>query len=223
MILTIEHICEKVQAKPTADSYLTGRINYTAVIAKAADAGTHRPSCPSSGLDSANRSNQALRSHRCPEGQASFRLLCAGRQAQLDRDRYSTGYCRNVRLRETLTVGTSFPCILSAAHPLYVRKDICRGALTNGTEWIFLILYLNANGEGATYKQSPLVALTYETRVFDSSRIKEPGPDVIAGILSCWVSGTSQRLNDTTNAKQIQKSFSDLGDDDWFEHPTVAS
>lgn len=35
-----------------------------------------------------------------------------------------------------------------------LQKDILRGALTNGREWIFLIVFCKKDGDGATYKES---------------------------------------------------------------------
>jgi hypothetical protein len=65
------------------------------------------------------------------------------------------------------------------------RKDILRGALTDGHQWILLILYLNKEG-GATFKQSePIYIRT--VGLTDHVEVQKPGPDVIAGILSHWV------------------------------------
>ena len=65
------------------------------------------------------------------------------------------------------------------------RKGILRGALTNGHEWIFLILYLNEDGDGGMYAESP----TIKIQVSDSYpyHVLSPGPDIVAGILAYWV------------------------------------
>ena len=76
---------------------------------------------------------------------------------------------------------------LSHADPL-ISKDILRGALTNGREWIFLIVS-RKNGDGATYKES--FVHTYDvlhTAKHSPPDIVKPKPDLIAGILSYWVS-----------------------------------
>jgi len=83
----------------------------------------------------------------------------------------------------------------------YLTKGIARGALTNGHEWIFLIFYLNENGIGGTYAESPTIKIqvsdTYPYGVIS------PGPDIVAGILAYW----------------IGRSFVDLDENDWFSSP----
>ncbi|KAJ6586217.1 hypothetical protein B0H10DRAFT_2095408, partial [Mycena sp. CBHHK59/15] len=82
-----------------------------------------------------------------------------------------------------------------------MEKDILRGALTNGHQWFFLILHLNQDGEGATYKQ------TLPFTILPSDNPAEPvGPDLIAGILSSWIEHSFEGLRD---------------DDDWFEDVVV--
>ncbi|KAF8902463.1 hypothetical protein CPB85DRAFT_1438723 [Mucidula mucida] len=38
------------------------------------------------------------------------------------------------------------------------KQPILRGALTNGRDWIFLILSRNSDGRGATYKESAIIS-----------------------------------------------------------------
>jgi len=68
----------------------------------------------------------------------------------------------------------------------YFRKQILRGALTNGHEWIFLLLKLNNNHDGASYWQSNVVKFTPGS-THDGQLILGDWPDLIAGILSHWV------------------------------------
>ncbi|KXN84577.1 hypothetical protein AN958_12325 [Leucoagaricus sp. SymC.cos] len=87
-----------------------------------------------------------------------------------------------------------------------LKKEIIRGGLTNGHEWLFIILYSNKNGEGASYKFS--TTFTYRTVPCDATGAEEKqetGPDVIAGILLYW----------------IQRGFEDINEDDWFEELVV--
>jgi len=63
----------------------------------------------------------------------------------------------------------------------YFRKKVLRGALTNGQNWIFLLVQLNDDYDGASYKQSSKVKLTN----YGGLGWK---PDLIAGILAYWVS-----------------------------------
>ena len=70
---------------------------------------------------------------------------------------------------------------------LYLRKKILCGALTNGCEWIFLLVKLNDNYDGATFKQSFVIQLT-TLGTLGSQLQLPPEPDLIAGILAYWVS-----------------------------------
>jgi hypothetical protein len=54
--------------------------------------------------------------------------------------------------------------------------------LTNGRKWIFLIVYLEKDGDGGKYKQS--FQLDFDMR----QEKVQANPDVIAGVLSHWVS-----------------------------------
>jgi hypothetical protein len=63
-----------------------------------------------------------------------------------------------------------------------LRKRVLRGALTNGRDWIFLLIKLNDDYHGASYQQSSMVQLT------TIGRVVTPEPDLIAGILAYWVS-----------------------------------
>ncbi|KAH9080448.1 hypothetical protein EDB83DRAFT_2339451 [Lactarius deliciosus] len=71
-----------------------------------------------------------------------------------------------------------------------------RGALTNGLEWIFLVVVRNPDGNGAKYKRSVPV-------MFDPPQIGDMWPDLVAGILSHWVENSSTHTES----------------DDWFEVP----
>jgi len=81
-----------------------------------------------------------------------------------------------------------------------LEKDVLRGALTNGQDWIFLIMNRtydnNGQPNGARYRHShPFVhEYLYQRRI-------ERWYDVVAGILLYW----------------IEHSFVDLTDDDWFD------
>ncbi len=71
---------------------------------------------------------------------------------------------------------------------LYLRKKVLRGVLTNGHKWIFLLIKLNNDYDGASYQQSSVVQL-YTTKDPNGLLvIHEPWPDLIAAILSHWVS-----------------------------------
>src|SRR5260370_30493678 len=72
--------------------------------------------------------------------------------------------------------------------PLYLRKKVLHGALTNGCDWIFLlIINLNDDYDGGFYKQSDMVQLR-TMKSFDGWLvIPGPWPDLITAILLHWV------------------------------------
>jgi len=41
---------------------------------------------------------------------------------------------------------------------LYLRKYVLRGALANGHDWIFLLIKIKDNFEGASFKQSGIIS-----------------------------------------------------------------
>ena len=57
--------------------------------------------------------------------------------------------------------------------------------MTNGYEWIFIILSVNPNG-GASYRAS-IPQSTAPVQEGDQITIHETQPDLIAGILASWV------------------------------------
>ena len=67
------------------------------------------------------------------------------------------------------------------------RQKILRGALTNGIEWVFIILYLKDDEDGATYRHSRTIRVSHHTQTVGPTIVDRPGPDIIAGILSYWV------------------------------------
>jgi hypothetical protein len=73
----------------------------------------------------------------------------------------------------------------------YHSKQVVRGALTNGREWIFLILKLNDDRNGASFMRSNIIHLDTHSEVLGGPQVMtRPSPDLIAGILSHWVSLT---------------------------------
>ncbi|KDR80138.1 hypothetical protein GALMADRAFT_242390 [Galerina marginata CBS 339.88] len=69
-----------------------------------------------------------------------------------------------------------------------LQRKFLRGALTNGREWIFLLIKFNDDYEGASYMQSALIEFR-SLRDFDGRvEAATPWPDVIAAILSDWAS-----------------------------------
>jgi len=78
-----------------------------------------------------------------------------------------------------------------------LKRDALHGALTNGREWVFLIIELNANNDGgATYRSSSVFGQLREGA-------GEMWPDLVAGVLQYWV----------------ENSFKCMAsdDNDWFE------
>jgi hypothetical protein len=56
-------------------------------------------------------------------------------------------------------------------------------ALTNGRAWVFIIILLNPDSNGAKYQHSIPIAFCSD----NPPHILKPWPDVLAGILFHWV------------------------------------
>ncbi|KAF5346079.1 hypothetical protein D9756_010837 [Leucocoprinus leucothites] len=72
-----------------------------------------------------------------------------------------------------------------------LKKTHTRGALTNGYEWLFVMLTVNSDSKGASYRIS---ARSYSAAPQDAGGdVVVPNilPDMIAGILATWVSTAS--------------------------------
>ncbi|KIL59052.1 hypothetical protein M378DRAFT_180985 [Amanita muscaria Koide BX008] len=84
----------------------------------------------------------------------------------------------------------------------HLDKQVVRGALTNGREWIFLLVKLNDDRNGASFMQSDIIHLNTQQEGLSGPQVMiRPFPDLIAGILSHW----------------MQNSLVELASDDWFE------
>ncbi|KAK2460199.1 hypothetical protein APHAL10511_007790 [Amanita phalloides] len=82
-----------------------------------------------------------------------------------------------------------------------LKKTHIRGTLTNGYEWLFLVLTVNSNGKGASYRISDrsYSAAPQENGV-NIDMVTGVSVDMIAGILASW----------------IDHSCEDILEDDWF-------
>ncbi|KAF8327639.1 hypothetical protein F5887DRAFT_1083685 [Amanita rubescens] len=81
-----------------------------------------------------------------------------------------------------------------------LEKNIIRGAVTDGHNWIFLVLKMESNGDGAIYAQSLQRTRLMTVVPPGDEEISRTMCDVIAGIIGYW----------------IEHSNEDIGDDDWF-------
>ena len=95
------------------------------------------------------------------------------------------------------------------------RRKIIRGVISDGYQWVFIILHLNENGKGGGYW------ITDEMPIgsgYDHlERIESPKPDVIAGILAHWVRRHSLFQQGVfTNLLQVQHCYDDIDENDWF-------
>lgn len=72
---------------------------------------------------------------------------------------------------------------------IWHRKNVLRGALTNGYAWIFIVLSLPQDGSaGASYKFSHPVHVDISRPMPGPAEYMGPGANMVAGILSYWVS-----------------------------------
>ncbi|KIJ92858.1 hypothetical protein K443DRAFT_647776 [Laccaria amethystina LaAM-08-1] len=79
-------------------------------------------------------------------------------------------------------------------------KNIIHGAVTDGHDWIFLVLKMDSNGEGAIYTQSLQRTRLMTVVPPGDEEISYTMCDVIAGIIGYWV----------------EHSNENIGNDDWF-------
>ncbi|KAF6754703.1 hypothetical protein DFP72DRAFT_363193 [Ephemerocybe angulata] len=95
------------------------------------------------------------------------------------------------------TVGKMFAGMKS------MEKDVIRGGLTNGQNWIFIILEADASGTGAVYHYTDEFSLLGSTNPVPlnySSASLKPSPlkercDVVAAVLSGWVEKSHCKLD----------------------------
>lgn len=69
--------------------------------------------------------------------------------------------------------------------PHLSSKQILRGAVTNGYEWVFVIFYLDKDGIGGTYKASPPIRINVGNNY--PYHVHSPEPNIVAGIVAYWV------------------------------------
>jgi len=71
----------------------------------------------------------------------------------------------------------------------HLEINTLRGALTDGHRWVFIIIVLNHDGNGAKYRLSSTIEFQQGMAGPSSprtSQIVKPWPDVLAGILLHW-------------------------------------
>jgi len=85
----------------------------------------------------------------------------------------------------TYDSGFLLTLLFTNVEPYSTRKKITRGALTNGHEWIFVILDLGEDGNVGTYVRSPIIKIQVSENY--PYRVLSPGPDIVTGILAYWV------------------------------------
>ncbi|KAG6829097.1 hypothetical protein H0H92_005710 [Tricholoma furcatifolium] len=145
-----------------------------------------------------------------------FQNTFAGYAAALAPNEISKGeFYSNASIRSASVTGSTFfvtEAVQGDLHEhlprtvcqLYVagkglQRSTIRGALTDGYSWIFIILFFNKEGKGASWRRS--LAIWYTMEDVHGARIpKDAEPDVIAGILAHWV----------------ERCFDNVDDEDWF-------
>ncbi|KIL56190.1 hypothetical protein M378DRAFT_1038874 [Amanita muscaria Koide BX008] len=80
------------------------------------------------------------------------------------------------------------------AYAKQLGKNIIRGAVTDGHNWIFLVLKMDPNGDGAIYAQSLQRTRLMTVVPPGDEEISRTMCDVIAGIIGYWVSASSVSL-----------------------------
>ena len=93
--------------------------------------------------------------------------------------------------------------------------------MTNGYDWIFLILK-DSNGDGAIYVQSLQQIWLMTVIPHGVEEISRTTCDLIARILEYWVSAYYSLCHCPHSGllflvwSQVEHSNKDIGDDDWF-------
>ena len=80
-----------------------------------------------------------------------------------------------------------FSCFLCGTHTL-LRKSHIRGALTTGHKWLFIVVDIDADGDGASYWISDVLEWRVNSKGTFEFSTEEGNPALIAGILGSWVS-----------------------------------
>ncbi|KAI0723064.1 hypothetical protein C8Q76DRAFT_794042 [Earliella scabrosa] len=87
-----------------------------------------------------------------------------------------------------------------AACAKQLQKSHIRGALTTGHKWLFIVVDINADGDGASYWISDVLEWRVNSKGTFEFSTEEGNPALIAGILGSW----------------IQRSFQEFNGDEWF-------
>ena len=79
---------------------------------------------------------------------------------------------------------------------LVLRKKVLRGAVTNGHQWIFILIKINDNYEGASFMDSDIIQIGGPImNIFGQGMSNMSWPDLIAAILLHWVHFFSMDMN----------------------------
>ncbi|KAK1215433.1 hypothetical protein PQX77_021972 [Marasmius sp. AFHP31] len=98
---------------------------------------------------------------------------------------------------------TQLPLALSRMHGFCQthKRSLLRGALTNGREWLFILLKAGPNGDGFGYWISEKVYKVADVRYArHPDEVSFPHRDIVAGVIAHWISHSEE----------------DISDDDWF-------
>ncbi|PPQ74069.1 hypothetical protein CVT26_006950 [Gymnopilus dilepis] len=75
----------------------------------------------------------------------------------------------------------------------HMEKRLIRGAVTNGHEWIFLVVKLNEDGNGAQYAESDLLSVVGG---IVSQSIQEEAVSLLSAIVAYWMQHSHEELDD---------------------------
>ncbi|KAH9005735.1 hypothetical protein EDB86DRAFT_2795562, partial [Lactarius hatsudake] len=167
MVLCLENWVPKTATCPPNSTTISGLVDYTAIIA-------HRKL----GIEAffSNPTFEKLRTTR------PFGFFVAEAKKRSEES--------ELKMHLPQVIGEMY------ASMRHLRTYTLRGALTDGHSWIFIIIKLNSDGNGARYRSSTPIRF----QKGQSLQLQPPWPDVLTGILLHW----------------IENSFVDIGDEDWF-------
>ena len=70
---------------------------------------------------------------------------------------------------------------------LVLRKKVLRGAVTNGHQWIFILIKINDNYEGASFMDSQIIEIAASLSPDGQGTVDQSLADLLSAILLHWV------------------------------------
>ncbi|KAF9023498.1 hypothetical protein BDZ89DRAFT_1069869 [Hymenopellis radicata] len=188
MILNIEHPIPHTTCRPTAMTILAGQVDYSAFVANDHIARSIMDDARMMSVCQLIKGEHAAAAQGTRES-TTARLLPSG---------FFVVEAKPTDARPRLMDHISQAVSELYACATLLHQKFLRGALTNGHDWVFIIVRLNEDAPGGRFKRSGSLTLRLDK---EGRAVTKYSADRIAAILSYW----------------IEHSFEDVGAGDWFE------